>query len=151
MIAILPMIEHFSCIHAHTFERKPTDTYAKQVGLKLKKKTGVMSLNVHDPSPVKVEDDPLPKTEQFTYLVSAVRHDRGTRSDISNRIGRARNAFRMLTSVWKSQQYKTHTKLKLCKSCVLSTLLHGSEGWHMTEKDLSKLSSFHTKKSPKNC
>ena len=45
----------------------------------------------------------------------------------------------------KSQQYKTHTKLKLYKSCVLSTLLYGSECWRMTEKDISKLSSFHTK------
>ena len=36
-------------------------------------------------------------------------------------------------------------KLRLYQSCVLSTLLYGSECWRMTEKDLTKLSTFHTK------
>ena len=94
--------------------------YAKQVGLKInKRKTEVMTLNVQNPAPVKVEEDPLPYTDQLTYLGSTVRHDGGAGSDIINRIGKARNAFRMLSPVWKSQQYKTHTKLKLYKSCVL--------------------------------
>ena len=104
-----------------------------------------MTRNVQNPAPVKVEEDPLHYTDQFTYLGSTVRHDGGAGSDIINRIGKARNAFRMLSPVWKSQQYKTHTKLKLYKSCVLTTLLYGSECWRMTEKDISKLSSFHTK------
>ena len=51
----------------------------------------------------------------------------------------------MLSPVWKLQQHNTHTKLKLYKNCFLSTLIYGSECWRMTEKDLSKLSSFHTK------
>ena len=32
----------------------------------------------------------------------------------------------------------------LRQSCVLSTLLYGSECWWMTEHDLAKLLSFHT-------
>ena len=64
-----------------------------------------MTLNVQNPAPVKVDEDPLPYTDQFTYLGSTVRHDGGAG------IGKARNAFRMLSPVWKSQQYKTHTKL----------------------------------------
>ena len=133
--------------HSHIQEKaNRLHFYAKQVGLKInKRKIEVMTLNVQDPAPVKVEEDPLPYTDQFTYLGSTVRHDAGAGSDIINRIGKARNALRMLSPVWKSQQYKTHTKLKLYKSCVLSTLLYGSECWRMTEKDISKLSSFHTK------
>ena len=104
-----------------------------------------MTLNVRNPVPVKVDEDPLPYKDQFTYLVSTVRNDGGAGSDIINRIGKARNAFSILSPVWKSQQYKTHTKLKLYKSCVLSTLSYGSESWRMTEKDTLKLSSFHTK------
>ena len=69
-----------------------------------------MTPNVQDPALVKVEEDPLPYTDQFTYLGSTVRHDGGAGSDISNRIGKARNAFRMLSPVWKSQQYETQTK-----------------------------------------
>ena len=95
-----------------------------------------MTLNVQNPAPVKVDEDPLPYTDQFTYLGSTVRHDGGAGNDIINRIGKARNAFRMLSPVRKSQQYKTHTKLKLYKSCVLSTLFYGSECWRMTEKDI---------------
>ena len=72
-----------------------------------------------DPAPLKVEESPLPYTEQFTYLGSTVRHDGGAGSDIINRIGKARNGFRMLCPVWKSPQFKTHTKLKLYKSCIL--------------------------------
>ena len=104
-----------------------------------------MTLNVKNPAPVKVEEDPLPYTDQFTYLGSTFRHDRGAGSDNINRIGKARNAFRMLSPMWKSQQYKTHTNLKLYKSCVLSDLLYGSECSRLTEKDILKLSSFHTK------
>ena len=139
--------------HTHSHIQEKTNRlhiYAKQVGLKTnKRKTEVMNLNVQNPAPVKVEEDPLPYTDKFSYLGSTVRHVGGAGSDIINIIGKARNAFRMLSPVWKSQQYKTHTILKLYKSCVLSTLLYGSECWRMTEKDISKLSSFTLKSSEK--
>ena len=87
-----------------------------------------MMLNVSNPTPVKVNGEDLPTTEEFTYLGSTVRHDGGARSNIRNRLNKARNAFRML-NVWKSSQYSTKTKLRLYQSCVLSTLLYGSECW----------------------
>ena len=58
-----------------------------------------MTLKVQDPAPIKVEDDPLPYTEQFTDLDSTVSRDGGARSDIINRIGKTRKAFRMLNPV----------------------------------------------------
>ena len=73
---------------------------------------------------------------------SIVRSDGGACDDIKNRIAKARNTFILLNNVWKSSQ---HSKLKLYQSCVLSTLLYGSECWRMTEIDLEKLSFFHTK------
>ena len=60
-------------------------------------------------------------------------------SDIKNRLSKARNAFRMLQAVWKSSQYSTKTKLRLYQSCVLSTLLYGSECW--TRRGWQKVSS----------
>ena len=120
--------------------------FAQQVGLKISwKKTEVLMLNVPYPLPVKVNGEDLPTTEEFTYLGSTVRHDGGAGSDIRNRLNKARNAFRMLNNVWKSSQYSTKTKLRLYQSCVLSTLLYGSECWRMTESDLNKLSTSHTK------
>ena len=51
----------------------------------------------------------------------------------------------MLNNVWRYSQYSTRTKLRIYQSCVLSTLLYGSECWRMTESDITKLSVFHTK------
>ena len=62
-----------------------------------------------------------------------------------NRLNKARNIFRSLNNVWKSSQYSKQTKLKLYQSCILSTLLYGSECCRVTENDLTKLSVFHTK------
>ena len=66
-----------------------------------------MTLNIQDPAPVKAKDDPLPYTEQFTYLASTVRHKGGAGSDMSNRIDKARNAFRMLNPVWNHSNTRT--------------------------------------------
>ncbi|KAK3764893.1 hypothetical protein RRG08_025414 [Elysia crispata] len=135
--------------HTHTHIQEKTNelnTNAKQVGLKIsKKKTEMMVLNIPNPRPVRVDETLLPFTDQFKYLGSNVTADGGANKDIIERLGIARNAFRMLNPVWKSQQYKLNTKLKLYGSCVLFTLLYGSECWRMIESDLCKLSSFHTK------
>ena len=140
----LALVSH---THQHMQEKTTClSMFAQQVGLKInQKKTKVMMLNVRNPLPIKVNGEDLPTTEEFTYLGSTVRHDGGAGSDIRNRLNKARNAFRMLNNVWKSSQYSIKTKLRLYQSCVLPTLLYGSECWRMTESDLSKLSSFHTK------
>ena len=102
-------------------------------------------LNVPNPSSVKVNGENLSTSEKFTYLDSTVRQDVGAGSDIRNRLNKTRKAFRMLNNVPKSSQYSIKTKLRLHQSCVLSTLPYGSEYWRMTERDLKKLSTCHTK------
>ena len=103
----------------------------------------VLTLKVNAPSPVLLDDRALPSTETFTCLGSVVRLDGGANEDIQSRLSRTRNAFRTLNAVWRSSQYSIKTKLKLYQSCVLLTLLCGSECWWITEHDLAKLSSFH--------
>ena len=56
-------------------------------------------LNGPNTSPVKVNGENFPTTEEFTYLCSTVRHDGGAGSDIRSRLNRARNAFRMLNNL----------------------------------------------------
>ena len=135
--------------HTHQLMQEKTTRLSmsvQQVGLKFRqKKTEVMMLNVSHHSPIKVNGEDLPTTEEFTYLCSTVRHDGGAGSDIKNRLIKARNAFRMLHNVRQSSQYSTKTKLRLYQSCILPTLLYGSECWRMTESDLNQLSTFHTK------
>ena len=133
--------------HQHIQEKTSClNEYSQQTGLKINhKKTEVMTLNISNPSSVHVNGEDLPFTEEFTYLGSMVRNGGGAGNDITNRLNKARIAFSMLSNVWRSQQYRVKTKLKIYQSCVLSTLLYGSECWRMTKKDLQKLSGFHTK------
>ncbi len=137
----------FSHTHQHMQEKTfHLNNFAKQVGLKInQKETELMMLNIPNPSPIQVDEINLPTTEHFTYLGSVVSHDGGAGSDIISRLNKARNALQRLNNIWKSAQCSTTTKLRLYQSCVLSTLLYGSECWRTTENDLHKLSAFHTK------
>ena len=143
----MQMTSLWSHTHHHMLEKTSRlNKFGQQIGLRInQKKTEVMTLNVPHPKPDQVNGENLPPTEEFRYLDSTFRHDGGAGSDIRTRLGKARNAFRMLNNVWKSSHYNTKTKLRLYQSCVLSTLLYGSECWRMTESDLSKLSTFYTK------
>ena len=119
--------------------------FSNQVGLRISlKKTEAMCVNVPSPTKIRVRGQDIPYTNKFTYLGSVLCQDGGTSVDIQSRLNKARNAFMSLRSVWRSASYSTKTKLRIYQSCVLSTLLYGSECWRMTEQDLSKLASFHT-------
>ena len=110
--------------------------FGQQIGLQIsKRKMEVMTLNMNAPAPDLLNDQVLPSTETFTYLGSVVRQGGGTNKYIQSRLSKARNAFRSLNAVWRSSQYSIKTELKLYQSCVLSTLLYGSECWRMTEHD----------------
>ena len=119
--------------------------FSNQVGLRISlKKTEAMCVNIPSPTKIRVRGQDIPYTNKFTYLGSVLCQDGGTSVDIQSRLNKARNAFMSLRSVWRSAGYSTKTKLRIYQSCVLSTLLYGSECWRMTEQDLSKLASFHT-------
>ena len=119
----LALLSH---VHQHMREKtRRLSKFGQQVGLQIsKRKMEVMTLNVNAPAPVLLDDHALPS---ITYLGSFVRQDRGPNEDIHSRLSKARNAFRSLNAVWRSSQYSIKTKLKLYHSCVLSTLLYGSE------------------------
>jgi len=120
--------------------------YAQQIDLQIgQKKTELMILNITNPSPIRVNGEDLPTTEERTCLGSIVRHDGGAGNDISSHLNKARNAFRMLNNIWRSQQYSIKTKLRLNQSCVFFTLLYGSECWRMTVSSLTKISVFYTR------
>ena len=119
--------------------------FSNQVGLRISlKKTEAMCVNIPSPTKIRVRGQDIPYTNKFTYLGSVFCQDGGTSVDIQSRLNKARNAFMSLRSMWRSASYSTKTKLRIYQSCVLSTLLYGSECWRMTEQDLSKLASFHT-------
>lgn len=68
--------------------------FSQQIGLKIsQKKTEVMALNTKNISPIQVNGEDLPTTDEFTYLGSIVRNDGGPSKDIQNRLSKARSAF----------------------------------------------------------
>jgi hypothetical protein len=79
-----------------------------------------MTLNVEMPAPMR---------NNFTYLGSIITSEGDTKEDIHSRLGKARGVSREMNNIWKSTQYSTNTKLKLYQSCVVSSLLYGSECW----------------------
>ena len=109
------------------------------------RKSEVMILNICNSPSVLLDGQALPQTVTFTYLGSTVRVEGATGTDIKQQLSKERAAFNNLQNVWKSGQYTTRIKLKLYNSCVIPTLLYGSECWRMTEADQQKLSIFHTK------
>jgi len=119
---------------------------AKQVGLNISgKKTEIMALNTTNTRPVQIDNEELPYTDRLTYLGSIISRDGGTDLDIQSRLNKATNSLNIMNKVLRSSAYSTRTKLNLYHSCVLTTLLYGSECWRLTENDLSKLSTFQTK------
>ena len=100
--------------HTHQHMQEKTThlrMFAQQIGLKIsQKKTEMMMLNVSNSSPVKVNGEELPTTED---LGSTVWLDGGAGSDIRNHLNKTRNVYRMLNNVWRSSQYNTKTKLRL--------------------------------------
>ena len=134
--------------HTRQHTQEKTDRlsmFSNQVSLRISlKKTEAMCVNVPSPTKIRVRGKDIPYTNKFTYLGSVLCQDGGTSVDIQSRLNIARNAFMSLRSVRRSASYSTKTKLRIYQSCVLSTLLYGSECWRMTEQDLSKLASFHT-------
>ena len=84
---------------------------------------------------VYLDHEELQTTDNFTYLGSKVCKDGGADVDIKNRVNKARGAFFRLKPVWRSTIYSRRTKLRLYQSCVLCTLLPGSQCWHVTKLD----------------
>ena len=134
--------------HTHNDMQEKTNElnkFSKQIGLKInERKTETMTMNVTSPKHIQLNNLNLQQTEKFTYLGSIIRPEGGTKEDINNRLGKARAAFRNMDKIWRSTQFNKKTKLKLYQSCIVSTLLYGSECWRMTETDIRKLRSFHT-------
>jgi hypothetical protein len=79
------------------------------------------------PAPIKVKDEELCQTKNFTYLGSIYTSEGGAKKDIHSRLGKVRRVSREMNNIRRSSQYSTNTKLKLYRSCVVSTLPYESE------------------------
>ena len=137
-ILTLPTIWLWSPTATNTCRKKTSclRNYAQQIGPKInQKKTELIILNITNPLPIRVNGEDLPITKEFTYLGRIVRHDE-VGNGISKHLNKAKNAFRILYNIWRSQQYRIKTKLRLYQSCVVN---HTSVRPRMLENDSKRL------------
>ena len=83
--------------------------------------------------------------DTFTYLGAMVNKTGGATEDIKHRLSLARNAFAMLSPLWKSSKYSRKTKIRVFNSNVMSVLLYGAEMWKLNESDITSLETFQRK------
>ena len=104
--------------------------------LTISQKTEVMMLASH------CEQRRPSNNQRIHILRCTVRHEGGAGSNIRDGFNKAKNTSRMLNNKWRSSQYSSKTKLRLYPD--LHTF-HPTECWRMTERELDKLSTLHTK------
>ena len=107
-------------------------------------KTVVMSQGTKNLNPILLNGSPLEQVEKFCYLGSVLSGNCGIEQEINSRIGKAATTYGKLTKrVWENPKLTIRTKVLVYKTCVLSTLLYGSETWTTYTKHEKKLNSFH--------
>ena len=82
---------------------------------------------------------PIVCKENIIYLGQKLSFNEKTKHEVSRRIGLAWNKFWSLKFILKNKQIKLDTKIKTLKTCVLPTLLYGSQTWSSTELTVQKL------------
>ena len=69
---------------------------------------------------------------EFVYLGSTITDNLSIDSELNKRIGKAAMTLSRLTKrVWSNRKLADHIKVNVYKSCVINTLLYGSESWTM--------------------
>ena len=87
---------------------------------------------------------PLEQVEKFCYLGSVLSGNCGIEHEINSRVGKAATAYsKLVRRVWDNPKLTTKTKVLVYQTCVLSTLLYGSETWTTYAKQERKLNAFH--------
>lgn len=117
---------------------------AKQLGLIISNtKTDLIALKTSNRRLVQVENEDL-CMGKFAYLNCITNKDGEADLDIQSRLRNLRSPLNMIRKVWRSSTYSICTKVKLYHTCVITILLYGLECPWFAEKDLIKLSTFHT-------
>ena len=99
------------------------------VGLTISlKKTQVMSQDVEHPSSISIADYELEAVHEFVYLGSTISDSLSLQTETNMCNGKAATTLSRLTKrVWSKSKLAEHTKVQVYETCLLSTLLYGSE------------------------
>ena len=119
---------------------------ARSIGLDINiDKTKVLRMNTRVTQPIQLFGEDIAEVNEFVYLGSLMSVDGSSDAEVKARLSKARHAFRTLRNFWRNQNISQHTKLRIYKTNVLSSLLYGAESWKITEAVLKKLEVFQRK------
>ncbi|XP_076035317.1 uncharacterized protein LOC143021601 [Oratosquilla oratoria] len=98
-----------------------------------------MGQDVNNTPSISSSDLTLEVIEDFTYLGST---NSSNLSDLNKRIGKAATAIaRLSMRVWDNHILTLNTKMQ--DTCLLSTLLYGSETWTLYSRQEHRLNTLH--------
>ncbi len=117
----------------------------KDFGLTISlKKTNVLGQGTEAPPTITIDDYELDAVHQFTYLGSTITDNLSLDAEIGQRIGKAATTLaRLTTRVWTNPKLTVKTKMAVYNTCVISTLLYGSEAWTTYARQERRLNTFH--------
>ncbi|XP_068673013.1 uncharacterized protein [Montipora foliosa] len=93
-----------------------------------------------EPIDITIDEVPLVKTTDFTYLGSTVSSSSKIDKELWTRTGKASAAFGKLQQrLWNNKHVSIRVKCKVYRAVVLSTLLHGAETWTIYRAQVKKL------------
>ena len=119
-------------------------TVSRKFGLTINKgKTEVQMITKESkPMSVYIDEVQLKQVETFTYLGGVISENSTCTDDIKRRICLAMGGMQKLTSIWKSKEITTETKIELYRVLILSIATYGSESWILKKRDEHRLLVF---------
>ena len=108
------------------------------------KKTQVIRQATPAPPCITVSGKELEVAHQFQYLGSTTTDTLSLDVELRKCIGKASTTLSKLNKrVWENKHLTIPTKIDVYKTCVISTLLYGSESWTTYSTQEQKLQVFH--------
>ena len=108
------------------------------------KKTEVLAQGVTTPPKITLNGNILNTVDKFVYLGSTISSTLSLEDELKARIGKAATAFgKLMKRAWENRKLTKRTKILIYQTCVLSTLLYGSEAWTLYADQERKLNGFH--------
>ena len=96
------------------------------------------------PPVITIDNTELEVVDTFTYLGSTMSSSTSLDAEISCRIAKAAAVMAKLTKqVWGNDLLSERTKMCIHQTCVLLTLLYGSEFWMTYARKEQQLNRFH--------
>lgn len=116
---------------------------ARIAGLRINvPKTKDIRIRARNQTAFEINGTKIETVNEFCYLGSIIAESGGADADVESRIRKAKGAFALLNSVWKSSVLSRNLKLRIFNSNVKSVLLYGCETWKVTASLTNKIQVF---------